>query len=148
MTYREEQARATAVVANGSLQYPPLLREFGTALIRQLVACGAADEDRAAAIASTCLEELADLFGGQVIYLPKTTRLISLRRWVAVFEAQESGEKHSEIASRFGMGLHNVYKCLASVRAMNRQRAADGLPRLTSESVETEILRSLKAGSA
>jgi Mor family transcriptional regulator len=148
MTYSEELANTTALAANERLQYPEILREFGSLLVRELVGCGAVDADRAAAIAATCIESVAGSFGGQVIYIPKASHVIAVRRWIAMFDALEGGKKVAEIGVQFGMGVHNVYRCLATVRAMNRQRAEKGLPRLSSEMAEAEILQSLKEEKA
>lgn len=148
MTYSEELAKTTALAANERLHYPEVLREFGARLVHELVSCGVVDADRAAAIAATCIESVADSFGGQVIYMPKSLRVIAIRRWISMFDAYEEGKNVSEVAVQFGMGVHSVYKCLKTVRAMNRLRAEKGLPRLSPEVAEAEILQNLKEGGA
>jgi Mor family transcriptional regulator len=104
--------------------YPQLLTELASVVARVLTENELAD-DRAAAIAATVVDHVTDLYGGQVIYVPKAARQKTHRRWQAMWE-EFTGHNHAELARKYGMGVHAVYKALAVMRAESSKRVYGG----------------------
>lgn len=103
---------------------PQLLAELAEVISRALRDVDM-PEDRAAAVAATAIDHVIDLFGGQVIYLPKAARSKTHRRWQDMWD-KFTGHNHAQLAREFGMGVHNVYKVIATMRALNAKRVYGG----------------------
>ena len=105
--------------------YPELLRDLRQTVARLLGDVGV-EADRALAIGSTVAEELSALHGGQVIYWPKATRYRANQRWAQIYD-EFNGHNHAELAHKYGMGLHHLYRVIAIVRAERRKRTQKDL---------------------
>jgi Mor family transcriptional regulator len=104
--------------------FPQLLTELAEVIARTLRDVDL-PEDRAAAVAATAIDHVIDLFGGQVIYLPKAARSKTHRRWQEIWD-KFTGHNHAQLAKEFGMGVHNIYKVIATMRALNAKRLYGG----------------------
>lgn len=101
--------------------YPQLLTELAE-VVAAVLAENDLDADRCTAIAATVVDQVADLYGGQVIYVPKAARQKTHRRWQQMWD-QFTGHNHADLARKFGMGVHGVYKALAVMRHEHARRA-------------------------
>jgi len=136
------EARSKQAVKDDVAQYPEVLIEAGSVVTSGLIEAGVSTE-LAEALGLTVLERLADNFGGQVVYIPKASLALCQRRWVAMSEAHNGGESIKEIALKFGVGIHAVYRALAAVRGFNKLRADKNLAPLTSELFKEQLSKAL-----
>jgi Mor family transcriptional regulator len=105
--------------------YPPLLREMGELVDRELRNTGI-EPARAAAIAETVTEHTRENYGGQINYWPKGDDYLRTRRRLQMWE-RFTGDNYNQLAHDFGMGVQQVYKEIAKARRENTARTQRSL---------------------
>ena len=80
------------------------------------------DPERAEAVGLSAAEHVREHFGGQVVYVPKDAAFKTKQRWQVMWN-EFTGHNHADLARKFGMGVHGVYRVLAIMRAEHRRRA-------------------------
>ena len=88
---------------------------------RYLQGAGAAPA-AARASGQACADELADLYGGNMFYLPRDTarRAEETRRQIV---AKFTGRNQPELATEFGVSVQTIYKILKADRIARGQDA-------------------------
>lgn len=121
----ETAARAVPDLQAADKKQDEVLRDLARIVTRHLVACDL-DAARAEAIAESTAEEVREHFGGQIVYIAKGTSLKTHQRWERMW-ADFTGHNHADLARKYGMGVHGVYRVLAIMRAEHRRRAQPDL---------------------
>ena len=104
-----------------------MLRELADIVTQQLLqSVLQADPERAEAIGMSAAEHVREHFGGQVVYVPKDAAFKTKQRWQVMWN-EFTGHNHPQLARKFGMGVHGVYRVLAIMRAEHRRRAQPDL---------------------
>ena len=100
--------------------YPAMLRELGDTVARQLADVGV-DQARAEAIGTTVAEHVRELYGGQLVYIPRGASYETRQRWLTIWQ-EFTGHNHADLARKHGMNIKQVYRVLAIVGAEMRKR--------------------------
>lgn len=120
-------AVSAPVAAEGDAAYPELLRDLAGIVKHELLQCGLDIEaEQAEAVSLNVAETVREHFGGQVIYVPKGAAFKTKQRWEQMW-TEFTGHNHADLARRYGMGVHGVYRVLAIMRAEHRRRAQPDL---------------------
>jgi Mor family transcriptional regulator len=109
----------------GGEAYPEVLRVISDAVARQLLAVGI-DSARATAIGEAAAEQVRDLLGGQLVYVPKGRTLLARRRYEQIY-AEFTGDNHADLARRHGLGIQQLYRVIAIMRREHTARVQGGL---------------------
>ena len=109
-------------------RYPELLRDLVDAVARSLAGAGI-EPGRARAAAETAAELVRELYGGQLVYVPKGHSMHTRRRWQALWEAF-TGDNQMELARQYGMSYQQVYRVLKVMQTQHRKRVQPELPGL------------------
>lgn len=115
-----------AVVAED--RYPELLRDLGTAVAESLTGAGV-DPGLARAAAESAAELVRELYGGQLVYVPKGHSMQTRRRWQALWD-EFDGSNQMALARKYGMSYQRVYRVLKIMQEQHRKRVQAELPGL------------------
>lgn len=86
-------------------------------------------QERAASLVAGALaDEVADLWGGQVINMPKDYQRLLSKRDIEIYE-RYNGRNHAELALEYGLTERGMYKAISRIRERLRKQAA-GMPDL------------------
>ena len=100
---------------NGAIPegYPPLLSEFANLFHARLAQCLPEETARRLALALT--DDLAQIYEGCQLYIPKRDGLARAHRDAALARAFD-GHNHAALARRYGLTVTQVYDILARKR--------------------------------
>lgn len=100
----EDQRPGTELLADLAIR-------IATQLVKHL------DEESAASIGRSVAEDMAQHWGGQLIYFPKGKFLILSKRDRQIY-AEFNGRNHSDLARRYDVSIQHIYRI---VKYMTRQ---------------------------
>ncbi len=90
-------------------------------LVEHQVAMAGLDPERARAIGEAVIDQVRDQFGGQIVYINKGISEATRRRWEEIWRRFD-GTNHNALAVEFGLGVQQLYKIIAHMRAVERKR--------------------------
>jgi Mor family transcriptional regulator len=109
-------------------RYPELLRDLGNAVADSLTGAGV-DPGLARAAAESAAELVRELYGGQLVYVPKGHSMQTRRRWQALWD-EFDGSNQMALARKYGMSYQRVYRVLKIMQEQHRKRVQAELPGL------------------
>lgn len=83
--------------------------------IKQAGSAANLDDYQATKLASQVAQEIAEDFGGEVIYIPKGMLLLLSKRDLAIWQ-EFNGKNHNELARKYGVSVPWVYKIVKRVQ--------------------------------
>jgi len=121
-------ATATDAAIAAEDRYPELLRDLGNAVADSLTGAGV-DPGLARAAAESAAELVRELYGGQLVYVPKGHSMQTRRRWQALWD-EFDGSNQMALARKYGMSYQRVYRVLKIMQEQHRKRVQAELPGL------------------
>jgi Mor family transcriptional regulator len=106
--------------------YPQTLRDLADVVAQQLVDAQVLDEARARQVGRTVADRVCEEWQGQIVTVPKAALFRVRKRWQEIYE-RFTGNNHAELAREYGMGVRQIYKVIAVMRAEYRARASADL---------------------